>query len=326
MNNSEQLNIDNIEFDNTEMELDSKSNDDSNNNDIITNEDKKTTTISSRCDTNEEKIKKRCVTDGTYFWEPINESWQLKLGSDKFMIKNCLGDGNCQFRSIESALTNAGYKTTHERLRKRLAKYIMSMEPKMFINMIKSYQIELKNGEFVGKWDPTSIKNKRDFIKVVKSSGFDFQGDFITLELLSKAIGIDIIIFNNRIISDDKKALDIINLSNSENLQEKIIILYYTIDKEKIGHYQTIGLKGKGEYIKTIFPRSKLPEEIVRILDKKTLIWFHVNDICKSGVCGVSKIHLNYILNTLQSRLGLILSRDDRLSVMKIIQDTYLIK
>lgn len=319
---NEELNIDNINFDsNSEFQTSVTS---------VSKKSQKSSIKSESKSLNSCKIsvKKRCVKDGTYFWEQIDQAWQSKLGSDKFMIKNCLGESGVLARqgSIESALTNAGYKTTHERLRKRLAKYIMSMEAKMFINMIRAFQIELKNGEFVGKWDPMSIRNKRDFVKVIKSPGFDFQGLGVTLEILSKAIGIDIVIFNDRIGQDKQKSLDIINLSDSENLQDKIIILYYAIDKDKVGNYQTIGLKGKGESIKTIFLRSKLPEEIVRILDKMHLIWFHVNDICKSGVCGISKIHLNYILNTMQSRLGVVLTKSDRLIIMKIIRDTYLIK
>lgn len=310
---NEELNIDNIDFDTITNDK-SLGKSDLNENNII-----KEKSISCTLSTSKSKlsVKKRCIKENTYFWEPIEEAWQSKLGSNKFMIKNCLGD--LEFNSIESALTNAGYKTTRERLRKRLVKYIMSMEPKMFIEIIKSYQIEVKNGEFVGKWDPMSIRNKRDFINIIKSPGFGFQGES-DLKLISKAIGIDIIIFNN---SEEK---NIINLSNSKNLQDKIIVLYYTSDsgqgtrETETGHYQTVGLKGKGESIKTLFLRSKLPEEINRILDKTLLISFHVNDICKSGICGTSKLHLNYILNTIQSRLKTI-TKSDRLAIMKMIQN-----
>lgn len=260
----------------------------------------------SSCNKN---VKSKCIND-TYYWEPIDEKWQSKLGSINFMIKNCLGDGNCQFRSIETALTQGGYRVTHEKLRRLLAKYILSIDNKVFIDIIKTYQIEKQNGEFVGNWDPMTIKNKRDFIKITKRPGFDFQGDFITLELISRAIGIDIIIFTND--------LDIINLSDPDNLQNKIIILYY--DKGQ-GHYKTVGLKKGEDKFETIFKRSKLNEEINRILDKDSFLSFHIKDICNDDPqkCGTSNIHLNYIINKLEERLGVKISRNDKKKVMEII-------
>lgn len=260
----------------------------------------------SSCNKN---IKSKCISD-TYYWEPISETWQSKLGSINFMVKNCLGDGNCQFRSIESALTQGGYKATHEKLRRLLAKYILSIDNKVFIDIIKTYQIEKENGEFVGNWDPMTIKNKKDFIKIIKRPGFDFQGDFISLELISRAIGIDIMIFTND--------LDIINLSDPDKLQDKIIILYY--DKNG-SHYKTIGLKKKEDKFQTIFKRSKLPEEINRILDKHSFLSFHIKNICSDNPqnCRKSNLHLNYILNKLEELLGVKISRNDKKNVMEII-------
>jgi hypothetical protein len=254
-------------------------------------------------------VKNKCIND-TYYWEPVSEKWRLKLGSLNFMIKNCLGDGNCQFRSIETALTQGGYRATHEKLRRLLAKYILSIDNKVFIDIIKTYQIEKQNGEFVGNWDPMTIKQKKDFIKIIKRPGFDFQGDFISLELISRAIGIDIIIFTND--------LDIINLSDPDNLQNKIIILYYDKDGQ---HYKTIGLKKKQDKFETIFKRSKLPEEINRILDKHSFLYFHIENICNDDPqkCDKSRIHLNYIMNKLEERLGVKISRNEKKNVMEII-------
>jgi hypothetical protein len=254
-------------------------------------------------------IKSKCIND-TYYWEPVSENWQSKLGSINFMVKNCLGDGNCQFRSIETALTQGGYKATHKKLRRLLAKYILSIDNKVFIDIIKTYQIEKQNGEFVGNWDPMTIKNKKDFIKIIKRPGFDFQGDFISLELISRAIGIDIILFTND--------LDIINLSDPDNLQDKIIILYY--DKNG-SHYKTIGLKKKQDKFETIFKRSKLQNEISRILDKNSFLSFHIENICNDDPqnCRTSHLHLNYILNKLEERLGVKISRNEKKKVMEII-------
>lgn len=266
-------------------------------------------TLSNSKSSCSKNVKNKCIND-TYYWEPVSEKWKSKLGSLNFMIKNCLGDGNCQFRSIETALTQGGYRATHEKLRRLLAKYILSIDNKVFIDIIKTYQIEKQNGEFVGNWDPMTIKQKKDFIKIIKRPGFDFQGDFISLELISRAIGIDIIIFTND--------LDIINLSDPDNLQNKIIILYYDKDGQ---HYKTIGLKKNQDKFETIFKRSKLPEEINRILDKHSFLYFHIENICNENPqnCDKSRIHLNYIINKLEERLGVKISRNEKKNVMEII-------
>lgn len=306
-----ELDLENIQFDTLIAERDREGSGQGTN-ESLNSEKESNKSLNSENESNktlECKKKSRCIND-TYYWEQIGDAWKTKLGSDKFMIKNCLGDGNCQFRSIENALTNAGYKTNYEKLRQKIAKYINGLDNSSFIDIVKIYQIEKQNGEFVGNWDPFKIKNKRDFVKIIKTPGFDFQGDFITLELMSKAISMDIIIFT----SD----LDIINLSDADKLQDKIIILYYDKINNGYGHYQTIGLKKKSGAIETIFKRSKLPEEIDRILDRHSFLLFHIKSICDNGTCGTSHMHLNYILKTLESRLGVKMSRNDKLIIMKI--------
>ena len=241
-----------------------------------------------------------------YVWEQLPKPWTDKLLSNNFVIKNCLGDGNCQFRSIETALINAGYKTNHERLRNVIAKYIRGLDNSEFFAIIQNYRIEKKNGEFVGDWDPFKIKNKRQFIIEIKKTGFNFQGDNITLSLLSKAIGIDIIILTSN--------FEITNLSNPDNLQPKIMILYYDKLGDSYGHYQTIGLKIKKK-VQTIFKRPVIPKELDILLDKHTFILNHVVDICT--LC--DELKLNDILMSLQKRIGKI-SKNDKLTTMNIVK------
>lgn len=155
----------------------------------------------------------------TFTWDPLPKEWCEKLLSENFVIKNCLGDGNCQFRSIETALTNAGCKTTHERLRQSICKYINSLENSKFYEIIQNYRIEKQNGEFIGDWNPFAIRNKRQFNAQLRKPGFNFQGDNITLSLISKAMNVDIILLDNELYITD--------LSNTDNLQPKLIVLFY---------------------------------------------------------------------------------------------------
>jgi hypothetical protein len=242
-----------------------------------------------------------------FIWEPIDPKWSKKLLSECFVIKNCLSDGNCQFRSIETALTNAGHKTDHEKLRRSICKYINNIDNNEFFNIIQNYRLEKQHGEFEGNWDPFTIKNKRDFIKQLKQPGFNFQGDNITLSLISQSLNIDIIILN-----DD---LHITDLSNPEKLNQKLIILYF--DKQN-KHYKTIGIKLKKK-VNTIFKRSDLPIEILRIIDKQNFFLHHIQTIClKELKCG--KINLNNIIKSLQNKLQIPLSDKDKQIVFKIIR------
>ena len=240
----------------------------------------------------------------SYIWQDISKEWKTKLMSDNFVMKNCLSDGNCQFRSIETALTNSGYKTNHKHLRNIIAKYITKIENPEFFNIIQNYRIEKQHGEFVGDWDPFLIKNKSDFIKQIKQTGFHFQGDYITLSLISKAIKIDIVIFN-----DDYTITD---LSNPEDLQQKIIILYY--DSK---HYQTIGIK-KRINVQTIFLRTQLPKELEMVIDKHTFLSRHLQNVCEKQNC--KKIQLNKMLNIIQKNIQSSLSRQDKRTILELLQ------
>jgi hypothetical protein len=242
-----------------------------------------------------------------FIWEPIDERWSKKLLSECFVIKNCLSDGNCQFRSIETALTNAGHKTNHEKLRRSICKYINNIDNNEFFNIIQSYRLEKQHREFEGNWDPFVIKNKRDFIKQLKQPGFNFQGDNITLSLISQSLNIDIVILDDN--------LNITDLSNPEKVNQKLIILYF--DK-KNKHYKTIGIKLKKK-VHSIFKRSDLPIEILRIIDKQNFFLHHIQTICLQEL-KCKKLNLNTIIKLLQNKLQIPLSNKDKETIFKIIR------
>lgn len=243
-----------------------------------------------------------------FTWEPLEEPWRKKLQSENFVVKNCLGDGNCQFRSIETALTNAGCKTDHERLRRSLCKYINGLENAEFFDIIQNYRLEKQHGEFVGEWDPFSIRNKRDFTTQLKKPGFNFQGDNITLSLICKVLNVDIVILDS--------SLNISDLTNNDKPHPKIIFLYYDRSKQ---HYKTIGFQTKRKRIITMFKRTELPEEIDRILDKHNFYLYHIKNICSQELkCG--RIELNKIIKTIEDRIQTHLSKQDKRSILKIIR------
>ena len=245
-----------------------------------------------------------------YIWEPLSNIWQTKLTSKKFFIKNCLADDNCKYRSIESALVNAGYKTNNIKLRKMIGKYIYKLELKDFFTLVENYRVEKSIGEYIGEWDPFSIKNKRDLINEIKKPSFHFCSDFTTLNLISKVTGIDFII-----LKDD---YTINNISDIDNLNARIIILYNIKDKNE---FQAIGLKIRTK-IQSIFKRQPLPKELSILTDKQSFLLQHIKLICESDT-RCENIQLNSILKTLENNLQIKLKTQDKKQSLGIIKSWF---
>ena len=97
--------------------------------------------------------------ENDYIWEQFSK----KLPN--LVIKDCIPDGNCQFRSIENALYQYNNKYTHIKLRKMVGNYILNLPESDFLSILNNYKIEKDNDEFLGHWDPYKVKTKTDFIK-----------------------------------------------------------------------------------------------------------------------------------------------------------------
>jgi hypothetical protein len=248
---------------------------------------------SSNSDEQDIKVEKKQVI---FEWEPMSSEWETKLLSKSFMIKDTIDDGNSQFRAIETALI--GFKNrSHIEIRADIARYINKMPKIEFNNIIDLYKIEKDTGTFKSKWNPYKLNTKKDFNSEIKRPGRRFVGDNIILSLIPYILGIDFIVFDNN--------FSIIDLSNPK-LENK----YYCILYSDNNVYKTIGLS-KGDSIKTIFKKSKLPPELKLILDRELLIISHMKHIKSSS--------LHDTLDDLSERLKITLSRSDREFVCTLI-------
>lgn len=238
-------------------------------------------------------------------WSNLDDTWNLKLISTNFKIYDSIPDGNCQFRSIETALKNSGIKINHIKLRKMVAKYISNLNPMEFEEILLNYKLEKDNGEFVGQWNPYYIKNQKDFVKEIKKPGFNFEGDNVTLSILTKLLKVDIIIFDNQ--------YNMIEIAN-EPFNNNMIILYYS-KQNNYGHYGTIGLMNKKGKIQTIFKRTSLPNELLVLLDKNRYISKHIEQIYNEN----PKITLNLMLDTIIKRIKTKVSIKEKKDIIKIM-------
>lgn len=219
-----------------------------------------------------------------FIWNNLDEKWNTKLLNNNFRITDSLPDGNCQFRSIETALQTSGVKVNHIKLRKLIVKYINNLNNNDFERIIQNYRLEKDNGEFIGHWNPYFIKTKRDFNREIQKPGFNFQGDNVTLSLLCDILLIDFIILDDN--------YNIIEISNKF---DNIIILHYTANQNS-GHYQTIGLSSKRGKVTTLFKRHSLPDDILILIDKNKFVLKHVEHIIKNEEKTNTKLTLNMII------------------------------
>lgn len=213
-------------------------------------------------------------------WIKLDDTWNRILLQDNnfphFVTKDVLGDGNCQFRSVEKAFKNESIrstiydkdKITHKNLRRLIHDFIIEKLSDEEFNMIlEAYKMEKDSGEFVGSWDPHKIKEKSKFARQAMKPGYHFQGDDITLMLLSRALNVDFIIFDQ----------DHYTINQLSRLHPAIIILMYKkIGIINGGHYQVIGIKKNKSIVQTIFDRDFLPDVLEKILDKQKYLHEHI--------------------------------------------------
>jgi hypothetical protein len=236
-----------------------------------------------------------------YVWIPIDEKWQKILMSESYMIKDCAADGNCQFRSLEEALKTSKLKTSHKKLRRMVSDYILKLSDIEFQDILNNYKVEKDNGEFYGDWDPYSIKTKRQLALEVKKSGWNFEGDNMTLSILSKVLNIDIIILNQNNY----------NITKLDNNHTHFVILNF-IQINNTGHYKTVGFK-QNKIIHTLFNRQNLPDDMLSLVDNIIFYKKHIKriyDLYDPFTCNDLILNLELLLNKL--------SKSDKTLVCKL--------
>lgn len=226
----------------------------------------------------------------------LDDNWKTKLLSDNFFIKE--GNGN----TIENALANAGYKLRHRKLKTIILNYLRTISEHEFGAVLRDYQKEKDKGQLPGNWDPYHIQDKREFMR-----GFDFQVDYVTLSLLSRAIKIDLVL-----LTSDYTIMD---LAKQDQQNQYITFIYH--DKTN-DFFNSIVIKNELTY-RAIFDRHDLPVEVCIILDNNKHIKEHVYRICEKlpqDICT-----LNAVIQRLETTLKRNLIPQDKHQCIKAIKE-----
>lgn len=179
-------------------------------------------------------------------WKKLNKKLAKCLGNDNYYYLDCGAGGDCQFHSIARALTDADVKLTAADIRNDLAlyirtnKYLPLEELSFYIDYLYKNNPDFKQ---LYKWDLSTLlgyisnndelKAKNYLASQIEKMGNHYQGDQLSLILISKYYYVNIIVI-------DEDTVSIINVPEDIDNNKDTIILLYT-GKLDIGHYLLVG-------------------------------------------------------------------------------------
>ena len=200
-----------------------------------------------------------------YGYEKLELGWRKRLKSTKsnnslWGVKDCGGEGDCLFLVIEEAFRDFNRPEDDyfsiDHLRNLVSQEINKNN---FQLILETYKLEKENNEFNGYWDPDEIETMEELRDKIRETGNSFWGDHIIIQLLEKALNINIIMMNSE--NDYYKKEYTIQSFGSEFLKERrTIIIYYCLNC----HFQLVGYFN-GNRIQTLFSYEELPEEIKNV-------------------------------------------------------------
>ena len=160
--------------------------------------------------------------------------WYNLYPNSNFVIKDVNPDGNCQFRSISQAIG-----ISHIILRKLVARYILSVSSDEFDHIITIYREEKRCGEFLGHWNPDKTRNRKELADEISKTGFHFQGDYITLSIISKILKLDFIVLKTAVHPGSALGNRHLEKIETPGNQRFAILDFVMIGNS--GHYRTVG-------------------------------------------------------------------------------------
>ena len=141
-------------------------------------------------------------------------------------------------------------------LRQLVSDQVQRLSDVEFQGLLDTYRREVSNREFLGGWDPVRSRSRHDLCRAITlpnrtGNGYDFQGDSVTLDLLSKALHINIAVFH--------KDRQFRFCFDHPTFQHTVMVLYHA--KGSFAHYQLLGVpwpetssRSDGLRIQTLFP------------------------------------------------------------------------
>ena len=200
-----------------------------------------------------------------YGWQKIDRQWITKLNklskvkekNSLYGVLDCDSDGDCFFHCIANALNErdrdiGNYYNSND-IREILSENITEEQYDMIIS---TYRIMKDADDFSEGWDPYQINSLDEFKDKIKTSGHEYWGDYILLQILITILEVNIFILNCNSLMND---YSVYNTLNDYNPNYGSIFLIY----EDMCHFKLLG--NFNDKIRSYFTDSSFPNELKRL-------------------------------------------------------------
>lgn len=197
-----------------------------------------------------------------YGWEKIHKRWVIILNrlseskskNSRYGMLDCDSDGDCFFHCIANALNEKERENNiiynSDDIRNMISENLTEEQYDMIIGY---YRIMKDADDFCEDWDPYQIKSLDDFKIKISTSGHEYWGDYILLQILMNILKCNIFILNCNNYNND---YSIYNTLNDYNKSYDSLFLLY----ENNCHFKLIGYFD--EKIISYFNDNTIPQEL----------------------------------------------------------------
>ena len=197
-----------------------------------------------------------------YGWQLVDDEWQKRLTPGKkfssYGFLDCGGEGDCLFHCVIEALKEQGEPSMDVENLRNLVSYEINEDN--FDIILETYKLEKESGEFDGLWDPHQVKSIEDLRNQIRIPGDNFWGDHIIIQLLEKALNINIMIMSTEDLMYEENNYKIQPRGTILNPNYLTIVISYCFSS----HFQLLGYYD-GKIMKTNFLYADIPRELMDI-------------------------------------------------------------
>jgi hypothetical protein len=200
-------------------------------------------------------------------WSKINKRWITRLNKESltkqknslYGILDCESDGNCFFHCIANSLNEKELYVSDEYYDQNDIRHMIadSITEDKYNELLNYYKIMKDADDFDEEWDPYSIESIEDFKTEITKSGHNYWGDWLLLDILCKALKVNIFILNTDTTSNN---FTVYNTMIEYHSEFSSIFLSY----EDLSHFQLIGYFN-GDKMISYFNEKQIPRELKKI-------------------------------------------------------------
>jgi len=197
-----------------------------------------------------------------YGWEKIHKSWIIRLNrlnnnkekNSRYGILDCESDGDCFFHCIANALNEKERDNdiiyNSDDIRNMISENLTEEQYDMIIGY---YRIMKDADDFSEDWDPYKINSLEDFKQKISTSGHEYWGDYILLQVLMDILKCNIFILNCNTYNNDFSVYNTLNDYNK--IHDSIFLIY-----ENNCHFKLMGYFN--DKMISYFNDKNLPKEL----------------------------------------------------------------